>query len=303
MAVSFQQYPDERMTVVLIASQVDPASINIKNTLLEHTSWREIESVYDNPVYEHTEMQDIIIVTINDSKIHHENLDKEIEDQLNITLEHTVFLSRHRSKTGRPTLTIHPIGNYGDAQFGGKPKTLVKSSPRFMTHLLRLMKKHMQHTDLDYHVCYEVTHHGPYLKIPALFVEIGSTEKEWSQQEPANIIARSLIELLESYHYEEDLPDNIPVLLGIGGGHYAPRFTDVVFEKKAAFGHMIPSYHIDSGNIDRTMITQALEATPQVQAVYLHKKALKKSQVSDYKQWFQDQGIPVISSKELPSLE
>jgi len=82
------------------------------------------------------------------------------------------------------------------------------------------------------------------------------------KQKPAEIIAKSLLELLETYHYEEDLPRDIPVLLGIGGGHYAPRFTDVILEKKAAFGHMIPRYHIDSGNINDEMLEKALQATP-----------------------------------------
>jgi D-aminoacyl-tRNA deacylase len=98
------------------------------------------------------------------------------------------------------------------------------------------------------------------------------------------------------------MPNDIPVLLGIGGGHYAPRFTDIALEKKAAFGHMIPTYHIDAGNIDEESFEKALNATPNVNGVYIHRKSLKKSQVSEYREFFQNKKIPVISSKELQDL-
>ncbi|MFW6119992.1 MAG: D-aminoacyl-tRNA deacylase [Petrotogales bacterium] len=291
------------MVVVIVSSLEDPASTNIKKSLLEQSKWNKIGLFDDLPVYRYSKMEDIIIVTIKDRKIRRENLDKEIRSKLEINPKQMIFISRHRSKMGKPTLTVHPIGNYGEAQFGGKPKTLVTPAPRSMTHLLRLIKKNLNPTDLDYQVCYEVTHHGPYLETPTLFAEVGSTEEEWNKKEPARIIAQSILELLEKYHYEEDFSDDIPVLLGIGGGHYAPRFTDIVFEKKAAFGHMIPSYHIKAGNIDDQMFEKALESTPNIKAVYIHKKALKKSQVTQYKKWFQNKNISVISSKELPALD
>jgi len=290
------------MTVLIISSSEDPASTHIKNSLLEQTTWEEHGIFNNNPVFRHISMNNLVIVTIPDKKILHEIIDIEVQEQLHINPRIAIFLSRHRSKTGDPTLTVHPIGNFSDAEFGGQPKTLVPCAPRMMAHLLRLIKKNLQPTDLEYQVCYEVTHHGPFLKIPTLFVEVGSTEIQWQQKEPASIIATSLLELLTTYHYEEDFPKDIPVLLGIGGGHYAPRFTDIIFQKKVAFGHMIPSYHIDSGVIDWTMIQQAIQATPDMQGVYLHKKALKKSQVTQYKQLFNDHDIPVISSDELPVL-
>lgn len=290
------------MTVLIISSSEDPASMNIKNNLLKQTSWEEQESFYDIPIFRHTSMKDLVIVTIPDKKIQHDDIDIEVQDQLHLDPKIAIFLSRHRSKTGEPTLTVHPIGNYSDAEFGGQPKTIVPCAPRMMTHLLRLIKKNLQPTNLDYKVCYEVTHHGPFLRTPTLFVEVGSTEIQWQQEEPASIIATSVLELLATYHYEDDLPKNIPVLLGIGGGHYAPRFTDVVFEKNVAFGHMIPSYHLDTGDIDWTIIQQAIQATPNIQGVYLHKKALKKSQVTHYKQLFKNHDMPVISSNELSVL-
>ena len=290
------------MTVLIIASTKDPASINIKKNLLKQSSWEEIDEFYENAVYRHSNMKDIIMVTINDRKITHENLDKEVEEKLGIKPKQAIFISRHTSKTGKPTLTTHPIGNYGVAQFGGEDKTLPESSPRLMTHLLRILKKNAKQANLYHQVCFEVTHHGPYISIPSLFVEVGSTKEEWEKQEPANIVAKSVLELLDSYHYESDLPKDIPVLIGIGGGHYAPRFTDVVLEKKAAFGHMVPTYQIKAGNFTETTLDQVIQKTPNASIGYFHRKALKKSQMKEFKTWFEQRDIPVISSKELQDL-
>ena len=290
------------ITVLIVSSTKDPASSNIKKELLEQSNWDEIDTFNDNTVYRHSSMKDIVIITINDKKITHENLEKEIEVKLEFKPKQAIFLSRHRSKTGEPSLTTHPIGNYGEAQFGGKTKTLSKSSPKLMTHLLRIMKKNAKQAKLYHKVCLEVTHHGPYMNISTLFAEVGSTEEEWKKQEPAKIVAKSVLELLDSYHYEENFPDDIPVLVGIGGGHYAPRFTDVVLKKKVAFGHMIPTYHIEAGNINDEMLQKALQGTPNVKGVYIHRKSLKKSQVTEFRNWFEDKEIPVISSKELSDL-
>jgi D-aminoacyl-tRNA deacylase len=290
------------MTVLIISSTEDPASTNIKNSLLEQTTWEEQGTFYNTPVFRHTSMNNLVIVTIPDKKIRHENIDTEVFEQLHIEARIAIFLSRHRSKMGEPSLTVHPIGNFGDAKFGGKPKTLIPAAPRMMTHLLRLIKKNLQPTDLKYQVCYEVTHHGPFLKIPTLFVEVGSTEIQWKQKEPASLIASSLLELLAKYHYEEEYPNDIPVLLGIGGGHYAPRFTEVALAKKIAFGHMIPTYQIEGGNIDVEILEKTIQATPNITGIYLHKKELKKSQVTQYRNWFENKGISIISSKELPDL-
>lgn len=290
------------ITVFIISSQLDPASINIKKNLLEHTKWEEIDTIYDNPVYQNSNIKDILIVTIKDRKITHENLDQEIEKELKIKPKQVIFISRHTSKTGEPTLTVHPIGNYGEAKFGGKSKTLCHCSPKIMVYLLRILKKNAKQENLYHKVCFEVTHHGPYIKAPSLFIEVGSTEEEWNKKEPAKVVAKSVLELLEINRYEEDMPKDIPVLLGIGGGHYAPRFTDVALEKKAAFGHMIPTYQIDAGNINEESFEKAIQATPNVKGVYIHRKSLKKSQVSEYREWFQNKNIPVISSKELQDL-
>lgn len=290
------------MKVVIISSIIDPASVNIKERLLEQSKWESIDKFDDNNVYKNSILNDVFMVTINNRKIFRENLDKEIKNKLSLKPDLAIFISKHTSKMKKPTLSVHSVGNYGDAKLGGKPKTIVKSSPILMTNLLRLMKKNYKLTNLKYQVCFEVTHHGPYLEIPTFFAEIGSTEEEWNDKKSADVIALSVIELLSNYTNKKIISKNIPVLLGIGGGHYAPRFTDLIFEKNAVFGHMIPSYQINAGNINNEILEKTIEATPNITGIYIHKKALKKSQITEFKNWFIEKDISVISSKELSSL-
>lgn len=292
----------EKISVLILSSKKDSAGKNIKEAILDLSNWKEINVFNKNPVYKNPKLRDVYIITINDEAIKHENLDEEIEKKLNIKPKQAIFISKHKSESGKPTLTTHPIGNYGEAKFGGKTKTLTKASPKFMTELLRIIKKNAELAKTYHQVCFEVTHHGPFLRIPTLFTEVGSTEEEWIKKTPAEVIAKSVLELLNKHHYEEDISKDIPVLIGIGGGHYAPRFTDIVLEKKVAFGHMIPTYQIKNGNINREIIKKTIEATPNITGVYLHKKSLKKSQVTDYKKIFEEMNLPVVSSKELTDL-
>lgn len=290
------------MTVLIISSTEDNAGTNIKKELLQKLDWEEIGTFFNNPVYQRTAIKNVIMVSINDRTIHHENIDKEVEEQIGIKPKQAIFISRHSSKTGQPTLTTHPIGNYGKAEFGGKTRTIIPSSPRLMTQLLREISNNAKKAELYHEVCFEVTHHGPFLSIPTLYTEVGSNEEEWKKSKPASIIAKSLVDLLNNYNYEQDLPKDIPVLVGIGGGHYAPRFTEIILEKNVAFGHMIPTYQIRAGNIDEAIIQQAIDKTPNTIGVYFHRKALKKSEITHYKKMCKESDIKVFSSKNFSNL-
>ena len=286
------------MTILLVSSSEDPASTNIKDSLLSLHPWTPEGTFFSASVYRAPALGDSLLVTIPDKKIRHEHLQEELHSTLHVTPTLAIFLSRHRSKTGEPTLTVHPIGNYADAEFGGQPHTLVPAAPHAMTQLLRRIHTRVQQTNLPYKVCYEVTHHGPYLSIPTLFVEVGSTETQWQERPPAEVIAQALLDLLPTL---PATPPDIPVLVGIGGGHYAPRFTDVALQRNIAFGHMLPTYHLTE-TIDDEMLLHAFHATPGVTGAYLHRKELKKSQVTALTAWCTAHGIPVVSSNDLPLL-
>ncbi|HDO19820.1 MAG TPA: transposase [Thermoplasmatales archaeon] len=289
------------MTILIVSSTEDPASTNMKKYLLKHNGWQDHGEIFNHPVYKN-DVIDSLLVTIDDRHIRHENINREVSDNFDIHLHQLIVVSRHRSKTGEPTLTTHPLGNFGEARFGGRDRTFVKSSPRLMTTLLRLIKKHAKNNGLYHQVSFEATHHGPYVDIPALFAEVGSTEEEWRKEPPAKAIADAIFELLSKYKSEDDLPKDMPVLVGIGGGHYAPRFTDLVFEKKVAFGHMIPNYQIDAGLIDREILQKVFDATPGFDGVYIHRKALKKSMVRTFEEMLEEMDIKIWRSADLKAL-
>ena len=81
-----------------------------------------------------------------------------------------------------------------------------------------------------YIISAEATHHGPVdMKTPCFFAEIGSTKEQWSDKEAGEAVARAIMALQ---------PEELPVFLGFGGGHYVQRQTELIFESAIAFGHL-----------------------------------------------------------------
>jgi D-aminoacyl-tRNA deacylase len=267
----------------IIISKPDIASCNILDNLLKIRNWKEEGEFQGNPVFYHG---DILIATINDEHIFHDNVDKEIFGALGEKLEVIIYASRHRSESGKRSLTVHPIGNYAKAEFGGKERTLVPSSPHLMTEAMRILRK--EAADLDFSVSFEATHHGPYLETPTFFIEIGSDESAWRDKNAASAIAETIMEV-EIKEY--------PVGIGVGGGHYSPRMTDVAKERKISFGHIIPTYALP--NLDSEMTSQVVEATSGVEKVYFHRKQIKGRQYSELKELFSGIGLTPVRTADL----
>src|SRR5205807_5140421 len=119
-----------------------------------------------------------------------DHLDRDLESGFQEPADLVVYRSKHRSESGRPSLTVHPIGNPGAAEFGGQPRTLVPSAPRWMTSALRSLRQAGGH--LGYVVTFEATHHGPYLTSPTFYIEQGSTEREWRGRAGTGVIGPGL---------------------------------------------------------------------------------------------------------------
>ncbi len=162
-----------------------------------------------------------------------------------------IFASRHAAKSKIPTLTVHTTGNWGDALYGGAPKTLSLAPAQHMLSALEKLQEMKEKKGLDYQVSYEVTHHGPTLDVPVMFVELGSSEEQWSDKDAAEAVAEAIIAGLT--------PKKTVSAVGIGGGHYAPRFTETALKKGIAFGHMCPNYALNF--LDERMIQQMIERT------------------------------------------
>ena len=65
-----------KITVLIISSNEDPAGCNIKKGLLNKAKWTETNTFEGNPVYRHSNMENLIMITINDRTIRHENLEE-----------------------------------------------------------------------------------------------------------------------------------------------------------------------------------------------------------------------------------
>jgi len=202
------------MKVALINSRSDPAGCNIRQNIEQYLSKNDVQP--RRRTYNFFEIEGRLI--------HAENVDADIDADL------VIFLSRHSSMKPVPVLTIHATGNFGEAELGGNPRTLATAAPAMMQATLRGLSRYCPD---NYRVSYEVTHHGPTgLCHPSFFVEIGSTEQEWTDPVAGDAVAKAVLNAAPC--------DPIP-LIGIGGTHYAPRQTAIALSTRGAFGHIASS--------------------------------------------------------------
>ncbi len=276
---------------LLVCSLEDSASVNIRDRLVESANWKEQGCFQDRPVLMHG---NDALVTIEERHLFADNIDQRVTDATNLDVECVVFLSRHKAASGIPTLTVHPIGNFAmKAEFGGKPGMLVRSAPDLMTSLLRSMQTNA--SGLGYQISFEVTHHGPSLSTPTLYIEIGSSEAQWPDVKAGEALARSLlgVEILKATK-----------VIGLGGGHYAPRFSEAALTKKVSIGHMISNHFADSANDEELVLAvrKALDASDGADLVYIHKKSMARSRATHLKGLIRQIGADVVDSSGLEDL-
>jgi len=271
---------------LIVSSSEDPASMNIRARLLEKPGWSEEGAFAGHPV---TRRGEFVMVLVDRIHLDEDFIDERVAKELGAKIDLVVFASRHRAESRIPTLTVHPIGNYSSAEFGGKPGTLCPTSPNLMTSALRCLAEHAE--GLEFNVSFETTHHGPVVNGPAFYIEIGSYEELWGRQDAAQAIAESILEMRE---------DEYPVVMCVGGGHYAPRFTEVARTKKVSIGHMAANYALPSLNDD--MISQMAAKSEHATKVYFHKKGMPKSKYRELRERFVACGLAEISSDDLEPL-
>jgi D-aminoacyl-tRNA deacylase len=251
--------------ITIICSSVDQASQNIKNHLLTLNNWQQIkhpEGLEYSGVSSIYESGNFRIVELDMHHIKSDGIDKNL-DEYGFPSYLLIFASKHRSKDEYKLLTAHFTGNTGTADHGGNPNQLAVTAPYAMRAILTEIKK--QSESLDYDVSMEATHHGPSeLKIPSVYVEIGSTQRQWKDSEPGRIIANAILSV------DFDKCD-CPVALGFGGGHYAKRQSKLLFETYTTFGHIIPDYQLE--NVDMDIVRQAInKSSPDF--VYFDRKSM-----------------------------
>jgi len=201
-----------------------------------------------------------------------------------------IFLSRHESASKFKTLSAHVPGNWVEAKYGGKSRSVCIAPANVLTNILkRVYEYHEKMTSKGWKITFEVTHHGPSIQsTPVVFVEIGSSIGEWRDDEAGTVIAEATLKGLRDKWRKE-------VAVGLGGPHYAPSFNRAILEKdyNIAIGHIIPGYHFDDigPNEVKTAINRTLE---KVTIALVDKKGLKKR----HKKWL----IPFLEETELEIL-
>jgi D-aminoacyl-tRNA deacylase len=276
----------------LIGWSGDAAAMNMRDNLLELAEWEEVGEFRGSPV--HRLGDKAILFVSDDHMLSFDDFDKEMLETGLFKAEDVqsfIVISRHRSGSGTATLTVHPIGNWHQAEYGGKPSTVVATNPFYLTEALRLLFKHGAHLE-EFEISFEATHHGPLIESPVFYIEIGSDETMWPHKGAGEALGRTLLELFDTE------PKDYPVCIGAGGGHYVPRMTDIAQAFKVSIGHMIPNYALT----DDKVVDLAMEMTPEASFVYIHRKSMKGAQFRHYRDLFQEKGLPMKSSKELEPL-
>ena len=237
--------------ILLAYSAKDTAGTNIAKSVLASFNFKETtETFQEQPVFAaKINGRSVRLVTLKEETIYAQNLPESFPD-----LDLVVFLSRHSSASGTPTLSVHTPGNFNAADLGGLPQTLSKCPAYAMCTALKTLSRLKKELQLDYEVSYECTHHGPSLSVPTMFVELGSSPGQWSDLRASEAVAKAAMEAISSFEVSGK-----SAALGIGGPHYNRQFTEMALKGKVRFGHMIPKYAIHSLTIE--VLRQSVEKT------------------------------------------
>ena len=266
--------------ILFVASTKDEAGMNIAKKLIDNYNFEKLsETFHKNPLYSKTfQNKETKLLFINTEIVDTQFLGDLFNPQL------IVFLSRHSSAKGIPTLSVHTPGNLAEAKFGGKPRKVSISPAAAMKNALREMAKLADEGGLDYEVSYECTHHGPSLDAPAMFVELGSSPQQWKDMKAAEVVAHSAVAVVSDC-------SGCSAVVGVGGPHYNKKFTKLALGTRAAFGHMIPKYAL--AEVDAEMVGQCVERTVgTVDSVVLDWKGIKGAYKSKIIAALEELGVP-----------
>jgi D-aminoacyl-tRNA deacylase len=250
--------------ILIVASTKDVASMNIRSHLISNFNFEESsEEYFGNRVYlGKLRGYDLKLVTLDEELI----FSQRITD--NFLPDLIVYISRHSSKSGKPTFSVHTPGNLAQAEMGGEPRKVSISPATTMKKALLEMEQQRIALNLDYQVSYECTHHGPSLDVATMFVELGSSPIQWNDSTAAEAVAYAAMAPMTKH-----LADSF-VVVGIGGPHYNEKFTRMALEDSYAFGHIIPKYMISK--VDKVIMQKCIERTVgNVKAIILDWKGIR----------------------------
>src|SRR5437773_977015 len=126
--------PHGSPTIVLVSSSKDPASQNLARELVENQGFASTRIAFRGRALH--QKDSLLLATIDEEIIRPPNLDDYFNPQAYI------FLSKHRAKSGVPSLTAHTTGNFGEAELAGTPREIARGDlDHLMNYLIRVVKQ------------------------------------------------------------------------------------------------------------------------------------------------------------------
>jgi len=199
-------------------------------------------------------LTDTPLIQLNDLKLKEAKIDPDL----------VIFARRHRSEAARPAFLTHSTGNWGaKAEYGGDPHELSKTSALLLKAAFNTLstQRHIKEME-DFTVDIEVTHHGPTsIEKPLIFLELGSSEKEWEIEKAGKVVAHSTFHACLTYSkmLENNIKYPTTIGLGFGGTHYAPQFRKLISMHNIALSFICPKYYIQ--DLDKIIIQQMISNT------------------------------------------
>lgn len=314
---------DKEQVTLIIVSGSDIASTNQADELLKMHDWKRIDNVEGRPAYS---LKNVRMWWMKGGVLWENHLDERWEVATGEKVAEAIFPSRHFAASGKPSLTIHPIGtphvsDESDLEYGGAVHFCPPPNPR-ISSWFHLLKNKSTDNELvsGFDISLEVTHHGPIINCPSLFIETGSTEATWPHLGAARVLAEVISEGLGLSENKENLRTWVehldkgkPVMITLGGGHYAPRGNLVASVDGSWIGHMLASYALpfeqdEDGNAVRggaweKSIIESIESTkkafPGCEIVTsMDKKSFRGWQRQAVREFMQELNIPLIRSKD-----
>lgn len=234
---------------LLVAYRDDPAGYNMAKFLAQ-------DMTLNNGIYRGDNYDLVIISTPAISA-------DWLEEKYNY--DGFVFLSKHAAESGVLALTCHCTGNFADAKFGGNNRQVAIPHPALQKTYLQILYKNRDKFP-EFEITIEATHHGPTaLSKPSIFIEIGTTEKQWSNIQLCNDIAGLVHQAMISNN-------TFPIAICFGGTHYPKKFTSEILNGKYSLGTVMPRYMLD--NLDEDLFSHIMTQNRTATAALLDWRGL-----------------------------
>ena len=94
-----------------------------------------------------------------------------------------------------------------------------------------------------------------------MFVEIGSSEDQWSNMDVASLVCDTLLDILT-----KKIDNAKHIGIGLGGNHYGSKFNKLILDTDYAIGHIVNKYNLINFNIDmlKQMISKCFEKVSHI---------------------------------------